>query len=155
MRFLAFGALALTSACASAGGHREDATLAAIEHAQVRECPTSRVLAGARNGSDSVAVGVATEDIGFVPLASDPSRSVRLRRITVQPGGVIPWHSHEALQGMALLVSGEMTEFRNNCLDPIVHHAGDVTREDAATAHGWRNESDKVAVIIVAHVLAH
>jgi hypothetical protein len=46
-----------------------------------------------------------------------------------------------------------MTEFRNTCLDPIVHNAGDVTREDAATAHGWRNESEEVAVILVSHVV--
>ena len=74
--------------------------------------------------------------------------------VTLQPGGVIPWHDHTAIQGMALLVSGEMVELRNSCLDPITYRAGDVAIEDAATAHSWRNESDAVAVVLVSHVVA-
>src|SRR5262245_19631164 len=125
MRFLTLGAAALLSACASSRSHGDDPVgdaLAAIQSAHVHECPTGRTLANARDASDTQAVGVESVDIGFVPLASDPSRALRLRRITVQPGGVIPWHSHETLQGMALLVQGTMTEFRNTCIDPIVHH---------------------------------
>jgi quercetin dioxygenase-like cupin family protein len=77
-----------------------------------------------------------------------------LRRLTVEPGGVIAWHDHAQVQGMALIVSGEMVELRNTCLDPITYRAGDVAREDEATAHSWRNEGDQPAVIIVAHVVA-
>jgi quercetin dioxygenase-like cupin family protein len=47
-----------------------------------------------------------------------------------------------------------MIEFRNTCLDTIRYRAGDVAREDAATAHGWRNESDEPAVVLVMHVVA-
>jgi quercetin dioxygenase-like cupin family protein len=54
---------------------------------------------------------------------------------------------------MALMISGEMMELRNSCLDPITYRAGDVAREDAATAHSWRNEGDTEAVVIVAHVV--
>lgn len=130
-----------------------DATLAAVQGAHLRECPPDRVQANARSSSDPQSIGVEATDIAFTPLASDPTRAVRLRRIVVQPGGVIAWHNHQALQGMAILLSGTMTEFRNTCLDPIVHHAGDVTREDADTAHGWRNLSDQPAVILVSHVV--
>jgi quercetin dioxygenase-like cupin family protein len=98
--------------------------------------------------------GVESADIALTPLASDPTRAVRLRRIVVQPGGVIPWHDHAQIQGMALLVSGEMTELRNTCLDPITYRAGDVAIEDANTAHSWRNDSEIEAVILVAHVVA-
>jgi quercetin dioxygenase-like cupin family protein len=156
MRFLLLGAAAFVSACVSVNANvttTPDAALAAIQNARVRECPAARTRANARSSSDAQSSGVEAVDIGFVPLGSDPTRSVRLRRIIVQPGGVIAWHAHDALQGMALLVQGTMTEYRNTCLDPIVHHAGDVTREDAATAHGWRNESDAVAVILVSHVV--
>jgi quercetin dioxygenase-like cupin family protein len=79
---------------------------------------------------------------------------VRLRRITVQPGGVIAWHDHTAVQGYAVLVSGEMVELRNTCLDPITYRAGDVALEDAATAHSWRNEGSEPAVILVSHVVS-
>jgi quercetin dioxygenase-like cupin family protein len=130
-----------------------DATLRAIQGANVRNCPNGRTLANARIGSDNESRGVTTEDIALAPLASDPSRAVRMRRITIEPGGVIAWHTHEAVQGMALLVSGEMIEFRNTCLDPIRYRAGDVALEDAQTAHGWRNESNRPAVVIVSHVV--
>lgn len=134
---------------------RHDGALAAIERAHVIECPPDRTRANARAEGFGATTGVESADIAFTPLASDPTRSVRLRRITVQPGGVIAWHEHAAVQGMALLVSGEMTELRNTCLDPIVYRAGDVAREDAGTAHSWRNETDAPAVILVAHVLPH
>jgi quercetin dioxygenase-like cupin family protein len=153
-RYAAVLAAAL-GGCASVGGGQPpppDATLRAIMNAQPRECPSGRTLANARLGSDNESSGVEIQDIMLTPVASDPSRAVRLRRITVAPGGVIAWHTHDAVQGMALVVSGEMTEFRNTCLDPIRYRAGDVAREDSATAHGWRNESDAPAVILVAHV---
>jgi quercetin dioxygenase-like cupin family protein len=146
----------LLSACVTVNDQRgaaPDAALAAIKSARVRECPADRVQANARDSSDAQSSGVNAEDIGFVPLASDPTRVLRLRRIVVAPGGVIAWHAHDAIQGLALIVSGEMTEFRNTCLDPLLYRPGDVAREDAATAHGWRNESNAEAVILVSHVL--
>ena len=147
---------AMVSACVTVNDQRTttpDAALAAILNARVRECPAERTQANARNSGDAQSVGVEAADIALTPLASDPARALRLRRVSVAPGGVIAWHSHETLQGMALIVAGEMTEFRNTCLDPIRYRAGDVAREDAATAHSWRNESDAPAVILVAHVV--
>jgi quercetin dioxygenase-like cupin family protein len=129
-----------------------DATLLAIKGAERRDCPADRVGANP-NRLEGAASGVEGVDLAFSPLASDASRAVRLRRLTIQPGGVIPWHAHDVNQGMALLVSGEMTEYRNDCLDPIVHRAGHIAREDAATQHGWRNLSDEVAVVLVSHVV--
>jgi len=132
---------------------RVDATLRAIQNAQVRECPPGRRLENARIGSDNESRGVTTEEIGVVPVAGDPNRVMRVRRLTVAPGGAIAWHVHDAVQGMALIVSGEMVEFRNTCMDEIRYRAGDVAREDAQTAHGWRNESDEPAVILTMHVV--
>lgn len=130
-----------------------DAALAAINHARMLECPAARVQANAYTGGEPESVGLVGENIGVVPLASDPARVVRLRRLTIAPGGAIGWHDHSAVQGMALMVSGEMVETRNTCLDRMTYRAGDVAREDAATAHSWRNESDEPAVVLVAHVL--
>jgi quercetin dioxygenase-like cupin family protein len=157
MRNLVLGSVLLLGACVSIDANiaaPSDAFLAAVQSARVRECPADRRQANAQSEGFGVSAGVSSEDIAFTPLASDPTRAVRLRRITVQPGGVIPWHDHAAIQGMALLVSGEMVELRNTCLDPIIYRAGDVAIEDAATAHSWRNESDAVAVVLVSHVVA-
>lgn len=148
-------ALAL-SACVSVNAevHTPDAALAAINNARMLECPAARTRANAHTNGEPETVGLVGENIGIVPLASDPTRVVRLRRLTIAPGGAIGWHDHSAVQGMALMVSGEMVETRNSCLDRMTYRAGDVAREDAGTAHSWRNESDKPAVVLVAHVLA-
>jgi quercetin dioxygenase-like cupin family protein len=155
MRLWAVCAAALVSACVSINANvsETDTALSAVRNARLRECPADRTQPNARSGADAQSSGVTSVDIAFTPLASDPNRAVRLRRIIVAPGGVIAWHDHAAIQGMALIVSGEMIEFRNTCLDPIRYVAGDVAREDAGTAHGWRNESDEEAVILVAHVV--
>jgi quercetin dioxygenase-like cupin family protein len=130
-----------------------DTTLAAIMSATPRSCPVGRTLEGAQFEAFGPQHDVTAEDIALVPLASDPSKAVRLRRIVMAPGGVIAWHTHDAVQGMAMIVSGEATEIRNSCLDPIPYHAGDVAIEDAQTAHGWRNDGEAPTVIVVAHVV--
>lgn len=131
-----------------------DEALAAIMAAEPRGCPPGRTLEGAHHEAFGPQHGVTAEDIALTPLASDPSRAVRLRRLVIEPGGVVAWHDHQAVQGMALMVSGEATEIRSTCMDMIVYRAGDVAIEDAQTAHGWRNDGDAPAVIITAHVVA-
>ncbi|MGQ0532817.1 MAG: cupin domain-containing protein [Caulobacteraceae bacterium] len=131
-----------------------DNALAAIMAAEPRSCPPGRTLEGANHEAFGPQHGVTAEDIAVTPLASDPSRAVRLRRLVIEPGGVVAWHTHQALQGMALIVSGEATEIRNNCMDMIRYRAGDVAIEDARTAHGWRNDGNTQTVIITAHVVA-
>ena len=147
---------ALLAACVSIDvedADEPDSTVAALEHAHMRECPAERTQANARSEGFGPTSGVESVDVAFTPLASDPTRAVRLRRITVQPGGVIAWHDHTAIQGYAVLVSGTMVELRNTCLDPLTYHAGDVAREDVGTAHSWRNEDDTPAVILASHVV--
>lgn len=156
MREFMLGAAALLGACVSVNAQVEtapDAALAAFQSARLRECPAARVQAGAYTGGESENVGFVGETIGLVPLASDPTRVVRLRRLTIAPGGAIAWHDHASVQGMALMVAGEMVETRNSCLDRMIYRAGDVAVEDAATAHSWRNESDAAAIVLTAHVL--
>jgi quercetin dioxygenase-like cupin family protein len=156
MRAVLLGSVAFLSACVSVNASvtTSDAVLEAIQGARVRECPAGRTQAGARSEGFGATSGVVGVDIALTALAHDPARALRLRRLTVAPGGVIAWHDHAAVQGMALLVSGEMVELRNTCLDPILYRAGDVAREDEGTAHSWRNEGGAEAVIIVAHVVA-
>lgn len=153
MRWFWLVPAALLAACASLDVQEND-TVAAIEHARLRQCPSDRTQPNARTEGFGPTGGVTSVDIALTPLASDAARAVRLRRITVEPGGVIAWHDHASVQGMALIVSGEMVELRNTCLDPITYRPGDVAREDIETAHSWRNEAAAPAVILVSHVVA-
>lgn len=159
MRVWIFAVAVALSGCASGNANvsERDAVLSALavtQAARARACPPERTQAGARSEGFGATSGVTVEDVAVTALAGDPARVLRLRRIVVQPGGVIAWHDHAAVQGMALLTTGEMVELRNTCLDPIVYRAGDIAREDAETAHSWRNESDSVAVVLVSHVVA-
>jgi quercetin dioxygenase-like cupin family protein len=156
MRIFALGLCLALGACVSVNAQvptAPDAALTAVQSAHMRECPANRVQAGAFSAGEAQSVGVVGEDISLVPLASDPTRLVRLRRLTIAPGGAIAWHDHRAVQGMALMVSGEMVETRSTCLDQMIYRAGDVAREDAETAHSWRNETDAPAIVLTAHVI--
>lgn len=156
MRTILLGALATLAGCASVSADATatpDAALAAIQEARLRECPPERTRANARTSGDAETIGVASTDLALVPLAHDQTRATRLRRLVMAPGAVIQWHEHTTVQGMAMIVSGEVTEFRNTCLDALVYRAGDIAREDIGTAHGWRNESGGEAVILVWHVV--
>jgi quercetin dioxygenase-like cupin family protein len=131
-----------------------DTALAAVMAATApRACPNGRTLEGANHEAFGPQHDVTVTDIATTPVAGDPSHAVRLRRIVIAPGGVIAWHVHDRAQGMALIVSGQATEIRNSCMDPIVYLAGDVALEDATTAHGWRNDGDTPTVVLVSHVI--
>lgn len=157
MKWTSLAAAMLLAACVSIDvedAANQRGAIAALEDARVRACPAERTRAGARSEGFGPTSGVESADVAVTPLAHDPARAVRLRRLIVQPGGVIAWHDHTAVQGMAVVVSGEMVELRNTCLDPLTYRAGDVALEDAETAHSWRNEADASAVILVSHVVA-
>lgn len=155
MKWIWLAPAALLAACVSIDVQEShhDTTVAALEGARVRECPADRTQANARSEGFGATNGVEGVDVALTPLAHDDTRALRLRRLIVQPGGVIAWHDHAAVQGYAVIVSGEMVELRNICLDPLTYRAGDVAMEDAHTAHSWRNEGDGPAVILVSQVV--
>ncbi|MGD9816480.1 MAG: cupin domain-containing protein [Hyphomonadaceae bacterium] len=127
-----------------------DAALSAFQTARVRECPSP---AAAPNVTPTETVGVTSVDIAFTPLASDATRVVRLRRLTVAPRGSIGWHQHITVQGMALIVFGEIVEHRASCAVPVLYRAGDVAIEDVATEHAWVNTTDEPVIVLTAHVI--
>ena len=80
----------------------------------------------------------ASTDLSKEPIAV-PGRLFRLRELNVQPGGIVPWHSHNERPAQIYIVSGEIVEYASNCAVPIVHKAGDVAPEKNGTAHWWQN----------------
>lgn len=130
---------------------RGDATLAAIMSAAPKQCPAGRTRLNARTGGETQRVGFDQTEVSRVTLAD--GRTMVMQRNVIQPGGVIPWHDHGGRQGMGMVVSGQMTEYRNSCLDPMIYRAGDVVREERDTAHYWRNEGREEAVMLGFSVL--
>lgn len=118
------------------------------------ECPADKRVAdgqGQKPGP-SAPVGVADVVRASTDLSKEPAkiagRQFRLRQLDVQPGGVVPWHSHNERPAMIYIVSGEIVEYASSCAVPIVHKAGDVAPEKSGTSHWWKNTGSTPAVLI-------
>jgi quercetin dioxygenase-like cupin family protein len=79
-------------------------------------------------------------------------RRLRLRRLVIQPGGVVPWHSHADRPALIMTLSGTITEYRSTCAVGIEHPAGDVAREQTGYSHWWKNNGTTDAVLIAADI---
>jgi hypothetical protein len=73
------------------------------------------------------AKGVTDTVISAIDLSQEPAniagRTLRLRELVVQPGGVVPWHSHGDRPAIIYIVEGSITEYASNCAVPILHKA--------------------------------
>jgi quercetin dioxygenase-like cupin family protein len=79
---------------------------------------------------------------------------LRLRKLVIQPGGIVPWHDHATRPANIYVVSGSVTEYRSTCEVPIVHNAGDTVAEyGAGLAHWWKNTGNEAAVLLSADLL--
>ena len=93
--------------------------------------------------------------IGAVDLGKEinaDGRQLRTRRLVVQPGGVVPLHSHADRPALIVTVSGSITEHRSDCSQPVEHHAGDISREADGISHYWINHGSEPAVLLSSDV---
>jgi quercetin dioxygenase-like cupin family protein len=121
------------------------------------QCPADKMMTDATTPNPTPAVGVTDDVLAAINLADEPAkienRMLRLRKLTITPGGVVPWHSHGDRPAIIYIVSGEITEYASNCAVPIVHKAGDVARETHVTAHWWKNTGKETVVLLSADLL--
>jgi quercetin dioxygenase-like cupin family protein len=99
--------------------------------------------------------GVTDTVIGSISLASEinvDGRQLRTRRLVVQPGGVVPLHSHKDRPALIYTVSGSITEYSSACAAPIEHKAGDISREADGLSHYWVNNGSEPAVLLSSDV---
>jgi quercetin dioxygenase-like cupin family protein len=121
------------------------------------ECPTDKMKADARPPVGLPAVGVTDTTLGSIDLGKEPAklrdRELRFRKLTIEPGGVVPWHSHGDRPALIYVAEGEIHEFASNCVAPIIHKAGDLRRETSEVSHWWKNLGDTTVILLVADVL--
>jgi quercetin dioxygenase-like cupin family protein len=124
--------------------------------AQAGSCPGDKVVAGGKGQAESTsgARGVTDTVIASTELAKEPvgiaDRQFRLRRLVIEPGGIVPWHSHGDRPAIIYVVSGEVVEYASTCAVPITHKAGEATPETHATAHWWKNTGSTPAIVLSA-----
>jgi quercetin dioxygenase-like cupin family protein len=118
------------------------------------ECPADKQVADGKGQAmgPTMPSGVsdvvrASTDLAREPLALQ-GRQFRLRQLEMQPGGVVPWHSHNDRPAMIYVVAGEVVEYSSSCAVPITHRSGDVAPEKNGTSHWWKNTGSTKAVLI-------
>ena len=121
------------------------------------QCPADQVKSNALADRQTMPKDVTDDILGSIDLGKEigvQGRDLRLRRLVVQPGGVVPFHSHEGRPALIITVSGEITEHRTSCAVPIVHRAGELSREADGIGHYWVNHGKVPAVLLSADVKA-
>ncbi len=131
------------------------ASLAAAS-AQAGECPADQKKPDATKPVDMKPVGVTDTVIAMIDVDQQQGikdRKFRMRKLVVEPGGVVPWHSHGERPAIIYIIEGEIDEYASNCAVPIVHKAGDVVAETKDVSHWWKNVGDKKVVLLSADLL--
>ena len=119
------------------------------------ECPADQVAANELANAPTAPTGVTDDVIASIDLGARyniPGRNLRMRRLVVQPGGVVPLHSHAERPANIYVVSGQVTEYRSTCAVGVDHRAGDVVAEQGGVSHWWRNNTRRPAVLISADI---
>jgi quercetin dioxygenase-like cupin family protein len=131
--------------------------LASLAYATAGECPADKVQTDVRPPDATPAQGVTDTVLASIDLAKEPVKLgdhlQRIRKLVVQPGGVVPWHSHTDRPALIYIIEGEIVEYASNCAVPIVHKAGDVRAETQGTSHWWKNLSDKPVTLLSFDIL--
>lgn len=99
--------------------------------------------------------GVTDTIIGAVDLGTEinvDGRMLRTRRLVIQPGGIVPLHSHKDRPALIYTLSGSITEYSSACAVPINHKAGDISREADGLSHYWVNHGKAPAVVLSSDV---
>ncbi|MGP0092257.1 MAG: cupin domain-containing protein [Xanthobacteraceae bacterium] len=126
--------------------------------ASASDCPADKVGADGMKPGPMKPSGLTDTVIASIDLTPRGTGfngyKMRIRKLVVEPGGIVPWHSHEARPANIYIISGAITEYRSTCSVPIKHKAGDVTSEFGALAHWWRNNTRRRTVLISADLLA-
>jgi quercetin dioxygenase-like cupin family protein len=99
-------------------------------------------------------VGVATTRNVAIDLGPEiegmAGRQLRLRLITLAPGGVFAEHSHVDRPTVEFVLTGDATEFRG--ATQRVVREGEAILSDRNTTHWWRNDGSTTVTFVAADI---
>jgi len=129
------------------------ALLVGLSAAVADGCPSDQIKANARQPVSHAGKGVTDTVLAAIDLEKEPAnikeRQLRFRKLTIEPGGIVPWHSHADRPAIIYIAEGEIVEYASNCAVPITHKAGDIRPETSGTAHWWQNMGNKTVILFV------
>ena len=130
-------------------------TMAGLAHAG--QCPADKLAANDLPGAATAPVGVVDTELASIELAKEnvklDQRRLRLRHMTIAPGGIVPMHSHEDRPALIMVNSGEIYEYNSKCSVPILHKAGEVAREFMGTRHWWKNTGTQAVDLTIGDIV--
>ena len=130
------------------------AMVAASSLASAGECPADKVVADGQGQKQGVTKpkGVTDTVLASIDLAHEieglDGRKLRTRELVIQPDGVVPSHSHADRPAIIYVLQGTVVEYSSQCAVPIVHKAGEVSREENGVTHWWKNEGKQVVKLL-------
>jgi quercetin dioxygenase-like cupin family protein len=149
--------------CQSAARHLALATVVllstvmAANAALAGQCPADKRGVDVTKPSNAAAKDVTDKVLASIDLAKEKvalaDHHLRIRKLEIKPGGIVPWHSHGDRPALIYIIKGEIYEYASNCAVPILHKAGEVASETSATAHWWKNTGSETVVLISADLL--
>jgi quercetin dioxygenase-like cupin family protein len=111
-----------------------------------------RVAAAAQRQPPRETIGQTEEALRSLDLTgeldSGKGRPLRMRRITVQPGGALALHNHIGRPAVTYMLQGEMTYRQEGKPDVVVRPGGGFA-EGRATTH-WGENTGKVPAVWIA-----
>ena len=132
-------------------------SLFVIAPAFAGECPADKVGVNALAGAPTAPIGVTEQELSSIDLSKEnvhlDERRLRFRAMQIQPGGVVPLHSHADRPALIMVNSGTIYENSSKCLAPIQHKAGDISREFLGTQHWWKNAGSTTVVLTIADIV--
>jgi quercetin dioxygenase-like cupin family protein len=133
------------------------ATLVSVSAAVAGSCPSDKMKTDARQPVSHAGKGVTDTVLAAIDLEKEPAnikeRQLRFRKLTIEPGGIVPWHSHGDRPAIIYIAEGEIVEYASNCSVPIVHKAGEIRPETSGPSHWWQNLGKKTVTLFVGDVL--
>lgn len=156
MTAIRFSRKTATPFLAAAGLAAATLNLAATP-ASAGSCPAAHVTTSGQPPGPPAHTGVTDKVLTMIPLVKEKvglkEHSLRLRRLVVQPGGVVAWHSHADRPAIIYVAQGSITEYSSHCAVPIVHRAGESTSESGGLSHWWKNHTRQPVVLLSADLL--
>ena len=121
------------------------------------DCPKDKVGANPLAGAATAPVGVTEMELSSIDLSKEsvklPERRLRYRHMEIQPGGVVPLHTHADRPALIMVNQGQIFEYSSQCMVPILHKAGEIGRESSGLKHWWKNEGNVVVVLTIADIV--
>lgn len=121
------------------------------------QCPVDKITTSGQTTGPAKHTGVTDKVLTMIPLADEKvalkDHALRLRRLVVQPGGIVAWHSHADRPAIIYVVSGAITEHTTRCRVPVVHRAGETSTEAGGLSHWWKNHTRRPVVLLSADLL--